>query len=42
MINDYTTIFKQAVEKKASDIHIVVGVPHVLRVSGALIRMGKI
>ena len=41
MINDYTTIFKQAVEKKASDIHIVVGVPHVLRVSGALIRMGK-
>ena len=41
MISDYTSIFRQAVEKKASDIHIVVGVPHVLRISGSLVRMGR-
>ena len=40
MIQDYTSIFRQAVEKKASDIHIVVGVPHVLRLHGSLARVG--
>lgn len=41
MISDYKSIFRQAIEKRASDIHIVVGVPHVLRISGSLIRMGR-
>lgn len=40
MIQDYKAIFKQAVAKKASDIHIIVGIPHILRVSGNLVRVG--
>ena len=40
MIQEYKAIFKQAIEKKASDIHIVVGVPHILRVHGSLVRVG--
>lgn len=40
MISDYSAIFKQAVDKKASDIHIIVGVPHVLRINGSLVKMG--
>ena len=40
MIQDYEAIFRQAIDKKASDIHIVVGVPHVLRLNGGLVRVG--
>jgi len=40
MIQDYKSIFRQAIEKRASDIHIVVGVPHILRISGSLVRVG--
>ena len=40
MLSDYSAIFRQAVEKNASDIHIVVGAPHVLRISGNLVRIG--
>ena len=41
MITDYSAIFRQAVEKKESDIHIVVGAPHILRINGNLIRLGR-
>lgn len=41
MITDYSAIFRQAVEKNASDIHIVVGAPHVLRINGNLVRLGR-
>ncbi|MBP5427649.1 MAG: type IV pilus twitching motility protein PilT [Clostridiales bacterium] len=41
MIAEYEAIFKQAIEKKASDIHIVVGVPYILRVNGSLVKLGR-
>ncbi len=34
-------IFKEGVERKASDVHILVGEPPIIRVNGELIRMEK-
>ena len=35
-----STIFETAINSKASDIHLAVGVPPILRVNGALMHMG--
>ena len=34
-------IFKEGIDRKASDVHIVVGEPPIIRVNGELIRMEK-